>query len=161
MARSLFLFASLAFAVTCPQRASAAEPESYDVVVYGATSGGVTAAVQSARLGRTVVLVEPSQHVGGLTSGGLGTTDIGNKGAIGGMSREFYRRLHAHYQKTDSWTVQTPDEYWKLRKGGKPQEDTMWTFEPHVAERIYREMLDEAKVPLVFGERLDLRRGSH
>lgn len=139
--------------------ATAAEATSYDVVVYGATSGGVTAAVQTARLGRTVVLVEPSKHVGGLTSGGLGATDIGNKGAIGGLSREFYRRIHQHYQKPESWTVQTPDEYCKLRGRGTPQEDTMWTFEPRVAEAIYREMLAEAKVPFVEGERLDLQAG--
>jgi hypothetical protein len=139
--------------------ASAADVTTYDVVVYGATSGGVTAAVQTARLGRTVVLVEPSKHVGGLTSGGLGATDIGNKGAIGGLSREFYRRIHQHYQKPEAWTVQTPDDYWKLRGRGTPQEDTMWTFEPRVAEAIYREMLAEAKVPLVEGERLDLKAG--
>ena len=67
----------------------------YDVVVYGGTSGGVVAAVKAARMGKSVVLIEPSKHLGGLSSGGLGATDIGNKQAIGGMSREFYRRLGA------------------------------------------------------------------
>ena len=86
----------------------AAEPARFDVVVYGGTSGGVAAAVQTARLGKSVVLIEPTKHIGGLTSGGLGATDIGNKGAIGGISREFYKRIYAYYQKPASWMVQTP-----------------------------------------------------
>ena len=78
-----------------PGSASAAE-DSYDVVVYGGTSGGVAAAVQVRRMGKKVVLIEPGEHLGGLTSGGLGATDIGNKAAIGGISREFYRRVRDH-----------------------------------------------------------------
>src|ERR1043165_5876134 len=63
----------------------------YDIIVYGGTSGGISAAVQAARMGKTVLLIEPGKHLGGLTSGGLGATDIGNKKAIGGISREFYQ----------------------------------------------------------------------
>src|SRR5262249_19511576 len=70
----------------------------YEIVVYGATSGGVSAAVQAARMGHSVILIEPGKHLGGMTSGGLGATDIGNKRAIGGISREFYQRVRAHYQ---------------------------------------------------------------
>ena len=62
---------------------------SYDVVIYGGTSGGIAAAIQTARMGKTAVLIEPTQFLGGLTTGGLGATDIGNKRAIGGLSREF------------------------------------------------------------------------
>jgi len=105
----------------------------YDVVVYGGTSGGVIAAVKAARLGRSVVLIEPGKHLGGLSAGGLGATDIGNKGAIGGLAREFYRRLGQHYGK-----------------------DEAWTFEPHVAEALFEELVREANVPVVRGERLDL-----
>lgn len=129
----------------------AAEPESYDVVIYGGTSGGIAAAVQTARMGKSVVLIEPSQHVGGLTSGGLGATDIGNKGAIGGISREFYQRVKQHYAKADAWKQE--------KQRGTGNEDTMWFFEPHVAEQIYRKLLDEHKVPVVYGERLDLQSG--
>src|SRR5262245_24112201 len=75
-----------------------------DVVVYGGTSGGIAAAVQAARMGRTVVLIEPGRHLGGLTSGGLGATDIGNKKAIGGLAREFYRRVRTHYTNDGVWT---------------------------------------------------------
>src|SRR5687767_15680748 len=68
-----------------------------DIVIYGGTAGGVATAVQARRMGKTAVIIEPSQHLGGLTSGGLGATDIGNKAAIGGISREFYQRVKKHY----------------------------------------------------------------
>ena len=67
--------------------------ESYEVVVYGGTSAGVAASLQATRMGKSVILIEPGRHLGGLTSGGLGATDIGNKKAIGGIARDFYRRL--------------------------------------------------------------------
>src|SRR5262245_44690628 len=90
----------LALALSLPAHAQ----ETYEVVVYGGTSGGVAAAVQAARMGKTVVLIEPGKHLGGLTTGGLGATDIGNKAAIGGLAREFYRRIRAHYQDDAAWT---------------------------------------------------------
>ena len=87
-----------------PFAGAAEQPEKvYDVVVYGGTSGGIAAAVQTARMGKSVILIEPGKHLGGLTSGGLGATDIGNKAAIGGISREFYRRVGEHYAKPESW----------------------------------------------------------
>jgi hypothetical protein len=134
--------------------------DSYDIVVYGGTSGGVVAAVQASRLGKSVVLVEPTKFLGGLTTGGLGATDIGNKKAIGGISREFYQRVFKHYAKPESWTLQTREQYFAKRPHGNTgSEDTMWTFEPHVATQIYDEMIAEAKVPVVLGERLDLNKG--
>jgi len=139
--------------------AFADEPSQHDVVIYGGTSGGVVAAVQAVRMGKSVVLIEPGRHLGGLTSGGLGATDIGNKAAIGGLSREFYRRIHKHYAKDDAWQFQTRDEYQKRNSRFNPADDAMWTFEPRVAERIFREMLEEVGVPVVFGERLDLAAG--
>ena len=150
----------LSFFAHEPGRGRAAEPQSYDVVVYGATSGGVTAAIQAKRMGRTVVLIEPGRHVGGLTSGGLGATDIGNKAAIGGLARDFYRRILAHYADPQAWNRETAAEYHRRRgRHYDPDADAMWTFEPRVAETIFRQMLDEAGVPLVFGERLDLASG--
>lgn len=126
--------------------ASAAEP-TYDVVVYGGTSGGVTAAIQAARMGKTVVLIEPSAHIGGLTSGGLGATDIGNKAAIGGLSREFYRRIGKHYRQAEAWKYGSYESY--TRQGKSGNEDELWMFEPHVAEKIFREWLAEFHVPIV------------
>ena len=63
----------------------------YDIVIYGGTSAGLAAAIQASRMNKTVVLLEPGDRIGGLTTGGLGQTDIGNKQAIGGISREFYQ----------------------------------------------------------------------
>ena len=74
----LVLFGLLSIEAFVPIRAPAAEQE-YDLVVYGGTSGGISAAVQAARMGRSVVLIEPGKHLGGMTTGGLGATDIGNK----------------------------------------------------------------------------------
>src|SRR5215208_1259995 len=78
----------------------------YDVVIYGGTSAAITAAVQAKRMGKTVVVVSPDKHLGGLSSGGLGYTDTGNKSVIGGLSREFYHRLWQHYQTPEAWTWQ-------------------------------------------------------
>ncbi|MBC7816876.1 MAG: FAD-dependent oxidoreductase, partial [Planctomycetaceae bacterium] len=97
----------LVIASLCPSTLSAADVATksppYDIVVYGGTSGGIIAAVQATKMKKSVVLIEPSKHLGGLTSGGLGATDIGNKSAIGGLSRSFYRRIAEHYAKDDAW----------------------------------------------------------
>jgi 2-polyprenyl-6-methoxyphenol hydroxylase-like FAD-dependent oxidoreductase len=68
-----------------------AQERTYDIVIYGGTSSGIAAAVQAVRMGKSVVVIEPTDRVGGLTTGGLGQTDIGNKAAIGGIAREFYQ----------------------------------------------------------------------
>jgi hypothetical protein len=109
----------------------AAEIIEADICVYGGTAGGVIAAVQAARLGKTAVLAEFGNHLGGLTSGGLGATDIGNKAAIGGLAREFYRRLGRHYGK-----------------------DEQWLFEPSVAENTLFALVNEARVPVYLQQRL-------
>ena len=127
----------------------------YDVVVYGGTSGGVIAAIQVARMGKSVVLIEPTAHIGGLTSGGLGATDIGNKAAIGGLSRDFYRKIGAYYRQADAWKYGSFESYAGGRKG---TEDELWMFEPHVAEMVFRDWLAEFKVPVV-QERFDLKDG--
>lgn len=102
-----------------------------DVCVFGATSAGVVAAVQSARLGKKVVLTEFGHHLGGMTSGGLSQTDIGNKAAIGGLAREFYQRMGKHYGT---------NEVWKL--------------EPSVAEAVFKQMLSDSGVLVEFEQRL-------
>jgi ribulose 1,5-bisphosphate synthetase/thiazole synthase len=58
----------------------------YDIVIYGGTSAGIAAAIQGSRMGKTLLLIERSSRIGGLTTGGLGATDIGNKQAIGGVT---------------------------------------------------------------------------
>ena len=91
-----------------------------DVCVYAATAAGVVAAVTLARRGRSVVLLNPGRHVGGMTSGGLSYTDLGNKQAIGGSARRFYRELGDHYQT-----------------------DEEWCFEPHVAQTLLQRWLED------------------
>lgn len=129
--------------------------ETADVVIYGAASAGVAAAVQVSRMGHTVVLIEPGRHVGGLTSGGLGFTDSGDKRVIGGIAREFYQRIRKHYDNPAAWIYEKSTDYSRYRSG----EDAMWTFEPKVAEALFREMLLEAKVQLIMGERLERTSG--
>ena len=143
---------ALAAFLLAPGPARAAD---VDIVVYGGNASGVAAAVQATRMGKTAVVVEPGQHIGGLTSGGLGWTDSGDKRVVGGISREFYQRVKKHYDDPAAWVHGTREAYPSYRK----DEDAMWAFEPKVAERILRDMLKEAKVEVVFGERLDRAKG--
>lgn len=103
----------------------------YDVCVYGGTSAGVIAAYTAKMYGKKVVLVEPTEHIGGLSSGGLGQTDIGNKYAITGISRDFYRQIGKNYGKLEQWT-----------------------FEPHVAEGIFKNYLKKANVQVIYNQRI-------
>ena len=135
--------------------AAQAEQHSADVVVYGGTSAGVIAAVQAQRMGKTAIVIEPSQHLGGLTSSGLGWTDSGNKNAIGGVSREFYQRVKQHYDKPDSWVHVYQNRYGRYR----PKDDAMWTFEPKVAESIFEAFVKENGIKVFKGERLDRTEG--
>ena len=105
-------------------RPAPAAGEPYDIVIYGGTSAGISAAVQGARMGKTVVLIEPTRHLGGLTTGGLGATDIGNKRAIGGIAREFYGRIWQHYSDPAAWTREMREAYFKSRGGYKAQDIT-------------------------------------
>lgn len=108
-----------------------AETIEADIVIYGGNASGVATACTAMKAGKKAVVAEFGQHVGGLTSGGLGYTDIGNKAAIGGFSRQFYKRLGKHYGKAEAWT-----------------------FEPSVAEKELRALLEEHQVPVKFGQRL-------
>ena len=135
--------------------------QSYEIVVYGATSSGITAAIQSSRLDKKVLLIEPGHRIGGLTTGGLGQTDIGNKQAIGGISREFYQNIKNHYQKQVNWIWQKRESY---RDGGQTTSDSMenamWTFEPSAALRVFKEMIRKEKnITLIYSQRLNRKSG--
>lgn len=134
----------------------------YDLVVYGATSAGVIAAVQAKKLGKTVVIVGPDRHLGGLSSGGLGFTDTGNKAVIGGLAREFYHRIWRHYQEPDAWKWQKPAEYGNKGQGTPAidgENRTMWIFEPHAAERVFEDLVREYEIPVHRDEWLDRAAG--
>lgn len=157
----LFLFLCASFSFGQHPQPSQPQIREYDVVVYGGTSAGIVAAIQAARMGKTVVLIEPGNRIGGLTTGGLGQTDIGNKQAIGGLSRSFYQMIRRHYSKPESWIWQKPETY---RDGGQTttaaNEDAMWTFEPSAALKVYKEMLDkEHSITLVYQQRLNRQSG--
>jgi hypothetical protein len=155
---SIVMAAALLVAGACDVRLARAA-ETVDVLIYGGTSSGIIAAVQVRRMGKSVVLIEPSNHMGGLTTGGLGATDIGNKSAIGGLARDFYHRIWLHYQNDDAWNRETRDQYYARNSRFNPKDETMWTFEPHVSSEIYREMLAEASVTPLANERIDRNRG--
>jgi hypothetical protein len=103
----------------------------YDVCVYGGTSGGVIAAYTAKKMGKSVLLIEPGKHLGGLSSGGLGYTDIGNKYAVTGLGLDFYRRLGRHYGQFESWI-----------------------FEPGVAENVFLQYINEAQVQVLYEYRI-------
>ncbi|MCS7468442.1 FAD-dependent oxidoreductase [Stieleria sp. ICT_E10.1] len=134
----------------------AADDTVHDVVIYGGTSAGIAAAVQVKRMGGSVVVIEPGTRIGGLTTGGLGQTDIGNKAAIGGIAREFYQRVRKYYEQPEHWKWQRPDEY---RDSGQSRtgsgEDTMWTFEPSAALSIMQDFVREYDLPVIYNQRLD------
>jgi len=129
----------------------------YDIVIYGGTSAGIAAAIQASRMGKTVILIEPSSRIGGLTTGGLVATDIGNKQAVGGISREFYQNIKKYYSKKENWKWQDPDDYMQSRNTGN--EDGMWTFEPSAALKVYKEMIEKEKIVVVYNQRLKLKNG--
>jgi len=134
----------------------------YDLVIYGGTSAAVIAAVQAKKMGKTVVIVSPDKHLGGLSSGGLGFTDTGNKAVIGGLSRDFYHRIWKHYDAAEAWRWQKKTEY-----GGKGQgtpaidgaQRTMWIFEPHAAEQVFEDYVKEFELPVQRDEWLDRAKG--
>jgi len=132
-----------------------------DICIYGGTSGGVIAAVQAARMGKSVILVSPTKHVGGMTTSGLGWTDLGSESILGGLSRDFYHRLYVYYQKTNAWNWQSSSSFANTGQNGPAFNHTTKlasVFEPRVAEAVFKQMLAEWSVPVVYG-RLDLTNG--
>src|SRR5215471_15856825 len=115
--------------------------ESFDLVVYGGTAGGVITAVRAAREGLKVVLLEPGTHLGGMATGGLSRTDFGKKEVIGGDALEFYWRVGRKYEI------------------GRFAQDVAWFYEPKVGEQVLREMLDEAKVKVFMRHRIREKTG--
>jgi len=133
-----------------------------DVIVYGGTSAAVIAAVEVTRSGKSVIMVSPDTHLGGLTSGGLGFTDTGKKEVIGGLSKDFYHRVWLHYQQEDSWNWQKKAEFGNKGQGTPAidgENRTMWLFEPHVAERIFEDYIRENNILIFRDEWLDREGG--
>ena len=135
--KSLILLSIVWLAACQPEPSSndkenfSSQKDIYDVCIYGGTSAGVIAARSAHRMGKTVILIEPGQHLGGMTASGLGETDIGNKYAVTNLSRQFYRDLGKHYGLFEAWQ-----------------------FEPHVAENLFEKYIEEDSITVLKGYRI-------
>ena len=157
--RSRHLFA-LAISVLGNVGLAVAETNVADVVVYGSSPAALTAAISARKAGRSAVIVCPETRIGGLTTGGLGQTDIGNKRAFGGLALAFYRDVAAHYRGKDAWKWQKRSDY--LPDGqcaGTKGEDSMWTFEPSAALKILERWEKDHGLDIRRGEFLDRTKG--
>ncbi|MCK0146385.1 FAD-dependent oxidoreductase [Arenibacter sp. F26102] len=135
---------------------------SADIIVYGGTSAAISAAVEAKRSGKSVIVVSPDIHLGGLSSGGLGFTDTGDKSVIGGLAREFYHRVWQHYNTEEAWIWQKKEEYGNQGQGTPAMDGenrTMWIFEPHVAEKVFEDLVKEEQIRIDRDEWLDRENG--
>jgi hypothetical protein len=107
------------------------QPTTYDLCIYGGTSAGIIAGYAAEKLDMSVIVIEPSNHIGGLTTGGLGRTDIGNKYTVVGLSRDFYRQLGDHYNAFEQWN-----------------------FEPSAASRVFNQYINEVNLDIRRNHRL-------
>ena len=134
--------------------------KTYDLVIYGSSPAALTAAIEAQALGRTAVIVSPETRIGGLTTGGLGQTDIGNKSAFGGLALAFYRDVAAYYRDPAHWTWQKRTDYMPDGQcSGTKGADSMWTFEPSAALRILEGWEKQYGLDIRRGERLDRGKG--
>ncbi len=164
MTRSIhtcFLLGCSLLLASSPMRIAPAQ-EKADVIVYGGNAAAVISAVQAKKMGKTAVIVCPEKHLGGLTSGGLGWTDTGNKAVIGGLARDFYHRVWKKYQDPNAWKWQKREEYGNQGQGNVAIDGelrTMWIFEPHVAESVFEDLIREFAIPVFRDEWLDRAQG--
>ena len=143
---SLVIYLSTCFALS-------AQTYKADVVIYGGTSAGIAAAVEVSRSGYTVLVISPDIHIGGLSSNGLGYTDTGDKTVIGGISKEFYKELFAHYNTQEAWVWQKKEEYGNRGQNTVAMDgSSMWIFEPHAAESIFEKWVLENNIQILRNE---------
>ncbi|WP_447726142.1 FAD-dependent oxidoreductase [Sphingomonas koreensis] len=159
MDRKRFRALAIASAWLLPMAAAAspaaARPQAKaDIVIYGCTSGGVIAAIEARRLGRSVLLVCREDYLGGMTTNGLGWSDTGNHRAIGGLSLEFYRKVKRHYDDPSVW-VHAPRPAGAEKAENFADGEAMWQFEPKVAERILEDWVKQAGVTVVRNRPID------
>ncbi|KKP00489.1 hypothetical protein THAR02_07402 [Trichoderma harzianum] len=142
----------------CPQPGAT----TYDIVIYGSTPAALVAAIQTTRMNRTVAIVSPSNHIGGMTTSGLGWTDSKNGNAIGGIAREFYSRVYNYYKSDTAWTRETRTDYISKQIAAQPgpaideTNQVQWTFEAHVAESIFEDWMQELNIPIFRNETLPM-----
>lgn len=152
------LLLKLVCAVVLPVLATAPT----DLCIYGSTPSGIAAAVQAVRMGKSVVIVTPDRHLGGMSSSGLGFADTGRTSVIGGIAREFHHRIWQHYENPQAWSWQARAQYGNRGQGSLAKDDaakTMWVFEPGVAEKIFEAFIKENRIPVYRDEWLDRTHG--
>lgn len=152
----------LAFSLVCAalffDSLQAGTEKNADVVVYGGTAAGVMAAIQAQRSGLKAVLVSPEQRLGGMTTGGLGATDIGSKKSVTGLASEFYRRIFDTYLDPSRWKYETRTDFISQHPDTVSEDLKMqWFFEPKVALEVLEQMLAETKVEVL--KDVDLAQG--
>ncbi len=153
----MLLAGLLALASVASGCASDPRPQAtHDVVIWRATSAGLAAAVQAARSGKSVLVLEASPWIGGLSASGLGATDVGNKDAIGGIARDFYRAVREWYARDEAWVAERREDF--RGRGHRESADAAWTFEPKVATRIFEEWALREGIEVRRSVRLDLQR---
>lgn len=133
-----------------------------DVIIYGGTAAAVTAAIQVKAMGKSVIIVSPDNHLGGMSSGGLGFTDTGNKTVIGGLARDFYHRLFLHYNDEKAWQWEKKSEYGNVGQATVALDSTyktMWIFEPHAAEAVFEQYVKENNLNVHRERWLDRNKG--
>ena len=159
---ALFIFGIMAL-TGCKESGEETKPiATADIIIYGGTSAAISAAVEAKRSGKSVIVVSPDIHLGGLSSGGLGYTDTGDKSVIGGLAREFYHRVWQHYNTTEAWNWQKKEEYGNKGQGTIAMDGenrTMWIFEPHVAEKVFEDLVAEEQIRVDRDEWLDRKNG--
>ena len=157
MCLSFFFFSSYTFA---------AEPSEYDVIVYGTTPAGISAAIQSARLGKKTALISKNGHVGGMTASGLTATDMNNHNLVGGIGEEFYRNIYHYYKSSENWKYEKRSDYFKkiasrVYTGINEERKIQWVFESKVAEEILINMLNKENIDLYFNFEVDSQNDVH
>jgi hypothetical protein len=133
-----------------------------DVIIYGGTAAAVVAAVQVKAMGKSVIIVSPDKHLGGMSSGGLGFTDTGNKTVIGGLARDFYHRLYLFYNGDKAWRWEKKSAYGNVGQATVALDSTyktMWIFEPHAAEEVFEQYVSENKLMVHRDVWLDRNKG--
>jgi hypothetical protein len=162
--RTIFFYLAIAWLLsncTDPVQQSS-NSLSADIIIYGGTSAAVISAVQGKKMGKSVILVSPDKHLGGLTAGGLGWTDTGNKEVMGGLARVFYHRIYMHYDQPENWKWQSKEEYGNRGQGTLAIDGdarTMWIFEPHAAEQVFEDLVSEFDIEIHRDEWLDRENG--
>lgn len=158
----LFAFTTFILSSQKEKTGSRQDLISADIIIYGGTSSAIIAAVEAVKSGKTVIVVSPDKHLGGLTSGGLGWTDTGDKSVIGGLARDFYHRVWQHYNTDEAWQWQPKSEYGNTGQGTPAMDGenrTMWIFEPHVAEKVFEGLVKEFKIRVDRDEWLNRENG--